>query len=54
VSEPPVPEGIVRLNGEWYYDEFTGSASVRKLSEDSAKQSASAEEKKSILDLFKR
>ena len=54
VAEPPVPEGIVRLNGEWYYDEFTGSAGVRKLSEDSAKQSANAEEKKSILDLFKR
>ena len=54
VAEPPVPEGIVRLNGEWYYDEFTGSAGVRKLSEDSAKNSSSAEEKKSILDLFKR
>ncbi len=56
VSEPAAPEGIVNLNGEWYYDEYTGNSGVKALSNDDASvpHSASEDEKKSILDLFKR
>ncbi|MDC6166053.1 penicillin-binding protein 1A [Paucibacter sp. XJ19-41] len=56
VSEYSAPEGVVNLNGEWYYDEFTGGNAVRELSSDEGHlpQSASEDEKKSILDLFKR
>ena len=56
VSEPPAPEGIVNLNGEWYYEEYTGNSGVKALSNDDTNvpHSASDDEKKSILDLFKR
>ena len=56
VSEPSAPEGVVNLNGEWYYDEYAGNSGVRALSLDDGKvpRNASADEKKSILDLFKR
>lgn len=56
VAEYAAPEGVVNLNGEWYYDEFSGNGGVRSLSNDNTPvpQEASPEEKKSILDLFKR
>ena len=56
VSEPSAPEGVVNINGEWYYDEYTGNSGVQALSNDDAKMPAagSEEEKKSILDLFRR
>ena len=56
VSEPAVPEGIINVNGEWYYDEYTSNSGVKALSNDNASvpHSASDDEKKSILDLFKR
>ncbi len=56
VSEPSAPEGVVNLNGEWYYDEYAGNSGVRALSLDDGKvpRNASEDEKKSILDLFKR
>jgi len=56
VAEYTAPEGVVNLNGEWYYDEYSGNSGVRALSNDDAKlpPSANEEEKKSILDLFKR
>ena len=56
VSEPAAPEGIVNVNGEWYYDEYIGTAGVKALSNDDAKMpnTASEDEKKSILDLFSR
>jgi penicillin-binding protein 1A len=56
VSEPTAPEGIVNLNGEWYYDEYAGNSGVRALSLDDGKvpRNASEDEKRSILDLFKR
>ena len=28
VSEPSVPEGVVNINGEWYYDEYARGAGV--------------------------
>ena len=56
MSEPAAPEGVVNINGEWYYDEFTGHTGVKALSNEDAKvpQPATEAEKKSILDLFKR
>jgi penicillin-binding protein 1A len=52
--EPVVPEGVVNINGEWFYEEFTqpnGPAS-HELS-DNIPPPASEEEKKSILELFR-
>jgi penicillin-binding protein 1A len=31
VSEMPVPEGVVNIGGEWYYDEYTRGAGVSSL-----------------------
>ncbi|MBV8037332.1 penicillin-binding protein 1A [Roseateles sp.] len=55
VDEITPPEGVVNVNGEWFYDEYTAGNSVRELSnEPNVPASSSEEEKKSILDLFKR
>lgn len=56
VAEPSVPEGIVNIGGEWYYDEYAGNAGVRALSgeDGGVPKTATEDEKKSILDLFKR
>lgn len=54
------PAGIVRVGGEWYFDEFTPGRGVRSLGlqveapeQGASAAEASAEEKRSILDLFK-
>ena len=55
-QEPSPPEGIVSLNGEWYYEEYTRGTGVSSLGLED-KQPATVtneEEKKSILDLFRR
>jgi penicillin-binding protein 1A len=55
VQEPPVPEGVVNIGGEWYYEEYTRGAGVSSLGlEDKLPEAPSEDEKKSILDLFKR
>ncbi|MBT9493003.1 MAG: penicillin-binding protein 1A [Paucibacter sp.] len=56
VSEPSAPEGVLNINGEWYFDEFSGKDGVPSLSDDEAHlpKAAGEDEKKSILDLFKR
>ena len=55
VAEIPPPEGVVQVNGEWFYDEYAGTSGVRALSNDAGiPPPASDEEKKSILDLFRR
>ncbi len=55
VEEPSPPEGVVNLGGEWYYDEFTHGKGVSSLGlEDKLPTAPSEEEKRSILDLFKR
>ena len=65
--EPAVPEGIVNIGGEWYYEEYGRGGGVRSLgledrtapaasspgNESSPDQAPAPEEKKSILDLFK-
>jgi penicillin-binding protein 1A len=48
------PEGVMNVNGEWYYDEFGPANSVTGLGlDDKAPQQTTDDEKKSILDLFK-
>lgn len=56
VDEMTPPEGVVNVNGEWFYEEFTPGHAVRELSAEPAAVpgTASEDEKKSILDLFKR
>jgi penicillin-binding protein 1A len=54
-EEYSAPEGVVNLGGEWYYDEFTHGKGVSSLGLDEKLPTApTEEEKKSILDLFKR
>jgi len=51
----PVPEGVVNQNGEWYFDEFTQDAGVSSVGlEDKVPEAPSDEERKSILDIFRR
>ena len=55
VTEPAVPEGVVNIGGEWYFDEFAKGAGVSGLEghpEAVPQQLPAADEKKKILDLF--
>ncbi len=56
VEEPAVPEGLVNIGGEWFYEEYTPSTGVKELSPDgedlAPPEASSPEEKKGILDLF--
>ena len=61
VTEPEPPEGLVRLNNEWYYEEFAKNTGIGALGATADKPAATgparaptaAEEQKSILDLFR-
>jgi penicillin-binding protein 1A len=57
VMEPPVPEGVVNVGGEWMYDDMGKGKSVSSLGMDEKPGSTQAfpasEEKKKILDLFR-
>jgi penicillin-binding protein 1A len=55
VQELAPPEGVVNLNGEWYYDEYARGSGISSLGlEDKPAPPPDDEERKSILDLFKR
>ncbi len=55
VETYPVPEGIVNIGDEWFYEEYTRGAGVASVGlEDKLPVSPDEEERKSILDLFKR
>jgi penicillin-binding protein 1A len=55
VEQYPVPEGVINIGDEWYYDEYTQGAGVASLGlEDKLPAPPNEEERKSILDLFKR
>ena len=50
-----VPEGVMNVNGEWYFDEYGPTSGVSGLGlEDKPAEQTPEEEKKSILDLFKQ
>jgi penicillin-binding protein 1A len=49
------PEGLVQSDGEWVYDEYGAGAGVRSLGlEDVIPTAPSTDERRSILDLFRR
>jgi penicillin-binding protein 1A len=55
IEQYPVPEGVVNVGDEWFYEEYTRGAGVSSLGlEDKLPQPPDEEERKSILDLFKR
>ena len=55
VSEPAPPEGVVQVDGDWVFDEFAGGRGVKDLGlEDVVPQAPTPEERRSILDLFRR
>ena len=56
VREPEAPEGLVHQGGEWFYEENTRGAGITVLGlEDKLPEAGTNdEEKKGILDLFKR
>ena len=63
--EPPVPDGVVNVGGEWFYEEYARSAGVSSLGLQEPTQPIPqniappvmalppADERKNILDLFK-
>jgi penicillin-binding protein 1A len=59
VSEAPVPEGLVHMNGDWVFEEFAKEGSISSLgvsSESSTKPATPApvsDERSKILDLFR-
>ena len=54
-QEPEPPQGVVNSGGEWFYEEYAHQAGVSSLGlEEQAPQPPSEEEKKGILDLFRR
>jgi penicillin-binding protein 1A len=55
VQEPSPPEGVVSVNGEWYFEEYARGGGVSSVGlEDKAPAPPSEEERNSILDLFRR
>jgi penicillin-binding protein 1A len=55
IEELSAPEGVVNQGGEWFFDEFTRGAGVSSLGlDDKVPEPPTEEEKKSILDIFKR
>jgi len=55
VTEPAAPEGVVNHGGEWFFEEFTPGTGVSSLGlDDKVPAAPTEEEKKSILDIFKR
>jgi penicillin-binding protein 1A len=55
VAEPEAPEGLVRQGGEWFFEETTRGGGITSLGlEDKPAENPTEEEKKGILDLFKR
>ena len=55
VEQYAVPDGVVGIGDEWYYEEYTKGAGVASVGlEDKLPTSPDEEERKSILDLFKR
>ncbi len=58
VSEAPAPEGVINVGGEWYFEEYSPGHGVSSLGMDetvpAAPQASTEDEKRGILDLFKR
>ncbi|MNY97342.1 Penicillin-binding protein 1A [compost metagenome] len=59
VATYPVPEGVVNMGGEWFFDEYTGASAVTSLGMDNSfnpsepTEPPPPEERSRILDLFR-
>jgi len=54
VAESAVPEGVVNVAGEWYYDEYSPGQGISTLgTEEVLPQPPTEDEKKGILELFR-
>jgi penicillin-binding protein 1A len=54
VDQPVAPDGLVRLQGEWYFEENTPASGIATLGVESLQPNAPSEtDRRSILDLFK-
>ena len=53
VAAPAVPDGVVSIDGEWYFDEFTPDTGIRSLGLPQVPPTPTEEEQRSILDLFR-
>ena len=54
VQEASPPDGVMPVDGDWMFDEFTGGNGVTSVGLDEVPQAPNEDERKSILDLFKR
>jgi penicillin-binding protein 1A len=55
VEQYPVPDGVVNIGDEWYYEEYAKGAGVASVGlDDKLPTPPDEEERKSILDLFRR
>ncbi len=55
VEEPTAPPGVVNVNSEWYFNEYAAGEGVSSLGlEESTAPAPQEEERKGILDLFRR
>jgi len=55
VEQYPVPDGVVNIGDEWYYDEYAKGAGIASVGLDEKPANApNEEERNSILDLFRR
>ena len=55
IEQYPVPEGVVNVGDEWFYEEYAKGAGVASVGlEDKLPTAPDEAERKSILDLFKR
>jgi penicillin-binding protein 1A len=55
IEQYPVPDRVVNVGEDWFYEEYTRGAGVASLGlEDKMPTAPDEEERKSILDLFKR
>ena len=57
VAPYDMPDGVIQANGEYYFEEYTGKAGVSAITaedEPGAPKPGTEDEKRSILDLFKR
>ncbi len=55
VAQYPVPPGVVNIGDEWFYEEYTRGSGVASVGlEDKMPSTPIDEERKSILDLFRR
>jgi penicillin-binding protein 1A len=59
IAEAQVPEGVLSIHGEWFFEEFTKNLGVKSLGLENPPQQATPpptaeDERRSILDLFSR